>query len=204
MADPSLRQTPLAALGLRARAEGPPERIGVRLFEKRFLGKINLRADPADAGLIAEIDGALGFALPREPNTVTGQGDIQALWLGPDEWLIATPSGRELGLLRALETATSGRHVALNDVSDARTVFALSGPHAREVMEKGCGLDLHSRAFGAGRCAQTGLARAAVLLHQRDEAPTYDIYVEWSFAAYLWRWLEDAAGEYGLVIGEEP
>ncbi|NIO38860.1 MAG: hypothetical protein GTO41_00860, partial [Burkholderiales bacterium] len=35
---------------------------------------------------------------------------------------------------------------------------------------------------------------------QVDEAPSYDIYVHRSFADYLWRWLEDAAQEYGVAI----
>lgn len=202
MADPSLRQSPLAALGLRAQPEAALGTIGVRLAETRFVGKINLRAAPHDAELMAALEGALGFSLPREPNTVTSQKELHALWLGPDEWLVVAPAGGEGALLQALESAAHGRHAALNDVSDARTVFALGGAHARDMLAKGCGIDLHPKAFAPGRCAQTGLARASVILHQTDETPSYDIYVDWSFAAYLWRWLEDAGREYGLEIGD--
>ena len=72
----------------------------------------------------------------------------------------------------------------------------------RDLLEKGCSLDLHSRAFQTGHCDQTRLARAAILLHQTDDTPAYDIHVAWSFAAYLWVWLEDAAAEYGLAVGD--
>jgi sarcosine oxidase gamma subunit len=33
-----------------------------------------------------------------------------------------------------------------------------------------------------------------------DKAPTFDIYVARSFAEYLWAWLEDAGGEYGVAV----
>ena len=37
------------------------------------------------------------------------------------------------------------------------------------------------------------LAKAVVLLHQTDDEPAYDLYVDRSYAEYLWLWLEDAA-----------
>ena len=58
------------------------------------------------------------------------------------------------------------------------------------------------RQFRPGRCAQTGLARAGVLIHQTGAEPAYDIYVDRSFAEYLWTWLEDAAAEFGFAIIE--
>ena len=99
-----------------------------------------------------------------------------------------------------LSEAVRGRHGAVTEVSDGRTVICLSGARAREVLAKGCGLDFHPRVFGPGRCAQSALARAPVIVHQTDEGPSYELYVDASFAAYLWAWLEDAAGEYDLAI----
>ncbi len=87
-------------------------------------------------------------------------------------------------------------HGAVVDVSAQRTALRLSGPCAREVLQHGCPIDLHPRAFGPGRCAQTLLARAQVVLYQTDEAPTYLILVRASFAEYLAEWLMDAMTEY--------
>jgi len=39
-----------------------------------------------------------------------------------------------------------------------------------------------------------------VLIHQVSDAPAYELYVLRSFADYLWRWLEDAAREYGVAV----
>jgi sarcosine oxidase subunit gamma len=202
MSDPSQRLSPLATLHLGDRdAQASPDAL-VQLAEKRALGKINLRADPADVALMGAIENVLGYGLPRDANRTNGERSRGALWLGPDEWLVTVPGGQEIALFEALFQAAAGHHAALSDVSDARTVLTLSGPRAREVLEKGCSLDLHPRAFQTGHCAQTRLARAAILLHQTADAPAYDIHVAWSFAAYLWVWLEDAAAEYGVAVGD--
>ena len=78
-------------------------------------------------------------------------------------------------------------------LSANRTALELRGPHARDVLAAGCSLDLHPRAFGPGDCAQTLLARAAVILHQTEAEPVYRILVRGSFAGYLADWLIDAA-----------
>ena len=82
------------------------------------------------------------------------------------------------------------------DVSANRTLLELEGPMAREVLMKGCSLDLHPRRFGPGRCAQTALARVQVILWQMTDEPCYRILVRCSFAPYLAAWLVDAMAEY--------
>ncbi|MGH6717802.1 MAG: sarcosine oxidase subunit gamma family protein, partial [Alphaproteobacteria bacterium] len=47
-------------------------------------------------------------------------------------------------------------------------------------------------------------AKANVILHQLDDAPTFDVYVERSFADYLWHWIADAGRGDGLAIVAEP
>ena len=127
---------------------------------------------------------------------LAASGRNAILWLGPDEWLIVTPVGEQGAMETALGAALAGQHVSVVDTTDARTMIRIHGAHARDVLMKGCPLDLHPRAFGPGQCAQTIIAKADVLIHQRDDAPTYDIYVLCSFARYLWDWLVDAAKEF--------
>ena len=57
------------------------------------------------------------------------------------------------------------------------------------MLAQGCSLDLDR--FEPGRCAQTLLARAQVILY-RPDADTFRILVRPSFAAYLRAWLGDA------------
>lgn len=159
-------------------------------------GKINLRGDPADQAFLDAVRDAVGAAPPTDTNTVASAGQNEILWLGPDEWLVVTPEGGQGTMETALGEALAGQHVSVVDTTDARTMIRLHGAHARDVLMKGCPLDLHPRAFGPGQCGQTIIAKADVLIHQRDDAPTYDIYVPCSFARYLWDWLVDAAKEF--------
>jgi sarcosine oxidase subunit gamma len=101
-----------------------------------------------------------------------------------------------------LRQALAGRHVAVTDVSEARTVIAVAGPRARDLMAKGTPLDLHPRVFGPGACAQSVFAKAGAIIDQVDDAPTYEVYVLNSFADYLWSWLERAGEEYGIAAVE--
>ena len=146
----------------------------------------------AQVNLRAELPG-----LPPTGESVT-DGDRTTLGLGPDEWLVLGPYGTQSEIERELRDAIarSGGWGAVTDVSAQRTTFVLSGPQARDVLASGCSLDLHPRAFGSGRCAQTDLARANVILHQVDERPTYELLVAGSLAAYLAAWLADALEEH--------
>jgi sarcosine oxidase, subunit gamma len=113
---------------------------------------------------------------PVEPNTTAGE----VLWLGPDEWLVL--GAREQDFPEA---------AAAVDVSANRVCFELAGEDVEDLLAQGCALDLHPSVFAPGRCAQTLLARAQVILHRPDER-TFRILVRPSFAPYLRAWLEDA------------
>lgn len=201
MAETYQRQGVLDHLHLAARAVDDPGDAGVVLCERRFVGKINLRGEPTESFRDA-VAGALGCAPPVDANTTGQSGDNIVLWLGPNEWLVVTPPGGEFEAATSLRAKLEGQHAAVTDVSEGRAVIGLSGAHARDVLTKGCPLDVHPREFKAGDCAQSTLGRALVILHQTSDAPAYDIYVERSFADYLWTWLEDAAAEYGMAIIE--
>jgi sarcosine oxidase subunit gamma len=75
----------------------------------------------------------------------------------------------------------------------------VSGPRARELLAKGCSLDLHPRAWEPGRCAQTSIARVSVLLHALDPEG-FDLYCARSYAGSVWHWLTEAAAEYGYQV----
>jgi len=200
MVEPYLRRSPLAHRGLPARV-GPTAEAGVLLAERAHRSQVNLRGEPATAFLDA-VRAATGLALPTAPNTTTPAGDLKALWLGPNEWLIVGPDGRQSELVARLRQALAEQHAAVVDVSEARTVIRLAGPRVRELMAKATPLDLYPRAFKAGQCAQSSFAKAVMILDQVDDAPTYEVYVQNSFADYVWVWIEQAAAHYAIAIVE--
>lgn len=162
-------------------------------LEAPYLSMVSIRVDPDSDGA-RSIEGVLGTALPRTCGVVTSNGAHSVLWLGPDEWLVVSEveAGSLVGDLRA---AKGDSHAAVVDVSANRVVLELSGANARNVLEKGCPVDLHPRAFGPERAETTTLARVPVLLWQTG-VDTYRVLPRASFAAYVGRWLEDAMQEF--------
>lgn len=191
------QQHPLAHLQLRARA-ATEEDPGVRLEALGFSAQVCVRGDGEDSAFVAAFTQGFGFAPPDALRTA-GDDALLVLWLGPSEWLLVAPED-DGALAERARQSLAGCHSAVTDMSDSRVVIRASGDRVRECLSKACSLDLHPRMFQAGMCAQSLLARTHVLLHQRDDAPTYDLYIHRSFADYAWRWLEDAALEYGLDV----
>jgi sarcosine oxidase subunit gamma len=112
---------------------------------------------------------------PVEPNTTAVVDGRTVLWLGPDEWLV----------LGGREEDYPGSTAAV-DVSANRVVLELSGAEAGRVVATGCSVEV-----AEGRCAQTLVARAQVILF-RPEPERWWLLVRPSFAPYLRAWLEDA------------
>ncbi|KUO02759.1 sarcosine oxidase subunit gamma [Streptomyces caeruleatus] len=196
MAEPTIdgRVSPLAHLEERMRAAAVTGARGVTLVERPFLTMVDLRVDPASE-TADRIGKALGAPLPRRCGHTGAAGPHTTLWLGPDEWLVL--SRAEASQVTAeLKDALGGDPGSVVDVSANRTTLELSGPAARQVLEKGCPLDLHPRAFGPGRAVSTTVGPVAVLLWQVDDTPTYRLFPRSSFADHLARWLVDAMSEY--------
>ncbi len=208
MVEAYLRQSALAHLGLEGLGEVPRGDAGIAMTERPHRGIVNLRLDPKNTEATAALKAAFGFAPPTAANTSAGNADTIALWLGPDEWWLVVPGPEpEAGpaLAEKLRAALSGHFAAVTEVGESRACIRVSGPSARALLQKGCPLDFHPRAFMAGACAQSILAKTTVTLHlfadeSATEGPVFDIYVLRSFAEYLWAWLEDAGAEYGVTI----
>lgn len=178
------------------RALGAPGAVTVALMAAR--GMLDVRLDPQAPGACERAREALGIALPLRPNTRSAHDGRAALWLGPDEWLIVVPDGEEAAVSVQLSEALAGMHCAVTDVSDLRAAFEVKGARARDLLAKGCAVDLHPRAFRPGELALTALARVRVIICQTAQDPSYEILVERSYAEYLWHWLEDAVTEFGV------
>ncbi len=183
-----------------ARTHEPIPTAGLFCSEQPFWGHLNLRGDVDNTAFADGVRKCVGVSLPAQPNTVSANGDVTALWLGPDEWLLVTPGGEELKLASALRGTLQGLFFAVTNVTDGQTILRVCGAHAFDVLREGCSLDLHPRAFRPGYCAQTTVAKAGVLIHYLDQEPTIHLIVRRSYAEYLVLWLQDAALEYGFTI----
>ncbi|MEX0583908.1 MAG: sarcosine oxidase subunit gamma family protein [Sneathiella sp.] len=166
------------------------------LTERAPTAQVNLRGRIEDTAFTESVKSVLGFDLPSEPNKVATGKDWKALWLAPDEWLVV--GEKDAGeLVERLEGKLEGQHVALNDLSANRTIFALEGPHCHHVLMKSSEMDFHPRSFQTGDCVQTLIAKSQAIVEQ-VEPERFHIYVRASFSRYVGEWLAEALAEYAI------
>lgn len=176
----------------RGGASGTP---GLTVRERRALTIVQVSEIPGVAGRRSEVATTLELALPAPRKSVVA-GARAALWVGPGRWFIIEPRAGDLAA--RLDHVAAGTF-AVTDLSHSRTVLRLSGPKVRDVLAKGCAVDLHPRSLAAGGCIVAGVARHSAVLHVVD-ATTIDLYVYRSFGQDLLEWLIEAAAEYGYEI----
>ena len=184
-----LRTHPLQAWS--AAFERLPGTVGITA--EPFVAMVDIRLGTAGP----EARARLGVDLPPVPNTWAPAGTGRAVWLGPDEWLLTSTTEAPEGLEARIRAAVLPLGGAAADVSVQRIGLRLTGPRARDVLAKGCSIDLHPRVFRRGSSAQTTLGMAGiVLLALSDAGDEYLVLVRSSFAGYLADWLLDAALEF--------
>ena len=169
----------------------------VVLVERRpaVLVQLNGVRDPEALGRALS---PLGLAGGLQSRRATAGERADLLWTGAGQWWVA---GREPGLSApALRELVGDPEVTATDLGHARTVVRASGPKARELLAKGCPLDVDGLA--ASDCAPTRLGPFSVVLHCRA-AQSFDLYVFRSFGLALWEWLCDEAAEFGYEIRQE-
>jgi sarcosine oxidase subunit gamma len=164
-----------------------PDSVGVTV--QPFVATVDVRlGDPA---AWPEAD------LPTVPNTWVPTGTGYAVWLGPDEWLLTSTAEASEELEARVRAAVVPLGGSAADVSAQRIILRLTGERVRDVLARGCSIDLHPRVFKQGSSAQTTLGQAGiVLLALSDAGDDYLVFVRSSFAGYLADWLLDAALEF--------
>lgn len=151
-------------------------------------------------------DGDLAAALRREfaldlpaAGKATSSGDVTATWVQAGGWHLHAPRAGECTLAARLAACCAGL-AAIEDQSHGRTTLRLSGPRAREILGRGCRLDLHPRAFGPGSASMTLVGHVNCLVYQADGSPAFELTVQSTLAASFLDWLVETAAEDGVEI----
>ena len=185
---------PLAAIatpGLRGAAGPQPLRVSL---PRRDIVQVMVRRG-RDGAFAAAMTQSFGMA-PPEPGRAASSGASTAIWIQPGAYMLTAP---EPGLAGRAAAAFAGL-AAVEDQSHGRTTITIAGPAARDVLSRGCRIDLHPRAFGPGRAASTTIAQIGCLIHQTDDAPAFDLTVFATLAEPFFHWLVEAGAGPGLVI----
>lgn len=161
-------------------------------------GMITLRGDLAAPAVKNAATGVAGVDMPAM-NAATCVEERGICWMSPDELLVLCPYGTVAPNLDKMRATLGGAHALVADVSDARAVFRVKGPNAREVMAKLTPVDLSPGAFKPGDFRRSRLAQVPAAFWMRDDE-TFQIVCFRSVGEYVFELLKVAA-QPGSEVG---
>lgn len=168
---------------------------------------VEVRLAPGMAEALRHAAAGLGLALPgmgESAGTGSATGAVTTLGLAPGEWLALArpeePGAFARRIASGLEAAAS-----VVETGHGLACFSVSGRAAREVLAKGCRLDLHPAVFTSSTAARTVIAQIPVTLWRKDEAgaadsPVFALAVPLTFAQSFAHFLLGASAGTGAEI----
>ncbi len=175
----------------------PAELPGVRVDECT-MGVVEIIARPGRAGELVEIARGRGIELPTF-GRIAYSSDRLALCVRPDRWLLllAPPAPAASGPDRVDWWESAAQAGAAVDQSSAWATLLLAGPRSREVLARGCRLDLDPLLFPVGLAAATIMAQVPVILAAVPSGLL--LLTSASTARHFREWLAAAAKPFGLM-----
>jgi len=161
-------------------------------------GMITLRGDLSAAKVKSAAKAAAGVDVPKQGQANVGDKGGLA-WMSPDELLVMCPYASVSGTLAKMQKSFSKTHALAVNVSDARAVFEVSGPNAREVMAKLTPVDLSPEEFAPGMFRRSRLAQVPAAFWMSN-ADAFRIICFRSAADYVFGILKMAA-QPGSEVG---
>lgn len=145
---------------------------------------------------IAQVNGVPEESGPA-PLGCLDDGDTTLLWTGPGQWFAVSEHLGADELLASLEQRLSSSDATISDLSHARTVLRVSGVAWRDLLAKGCPVDID--AMVPGDCVASLLSHFSIVIHCVSD-DSADVYVFRSFGVSLWEWLRGGAEEFGYSV----
>ena len=132
---------------------------------------------------------------PKAPLEVKSNKNTRILWNGPRTWLIISDKENIVDLIKKKFTE---ENFAVTDISHSRAVIQVKGLQAKEVLKKGCPINLNN--FKVNHCAGTVFNGITILVDFIDNNPdTYNLLTLRSFGESFYHHVADASLEYGYV-----
>ncbi len=137
-----------------------------------------------------------GMHLDMPINTCKLAGERMSARLGPDEWLLIGPEADNVSLGREVAGGLAGSFFSLVDIGHRNVAIQIDGPHAAEIINGGCALDLDDAHFPGGSATRTLFGKAEIVLIRANVERTYRVECWRSFAPYVYGLLKDVAREF--------
>ncbi len=179
-----------------ARGESPP---GVLLSEHSGLTIAHVAARKGRVAEVIEWLGAVAGVAPEDGLRCVMGDSIALVGCAPGQWFAVSAGTGNANIVARLTDALAGI-ASVIDHSSGKVVVRMTGPRARDMLAKGCPIDLNPRDFGPGSAVATEIAHIGCQLWQVDDKPTFDLMVNRSIAKSFWSWLAASAAEYGYEV----
>lgn len=173
----------------------------VTVEDQGLTGMITLRADLAETSVTLALTGAR-IEVPEQGMVTGGESvGVSTLWMSSDELMVLCAHEAADGKAADLTAALGDRHGLVLNVSDARTVFRLTGQGAliREVLAKLSPADLRATAMPVRRVRRSRLAQVPAAFWFTGEDAALLICFR-SVSDYVFRLLKNAAAP-GSEVG---
>ena len=180
-------------------AFGAEVESGVVLEERRPSALLQINGTPP--GAMTGLRSALELEADPQANHALAGPDVTLLWTGADQWLAVSSRQSVEVLGNAVRAGLGGADSTFTDLSHARTVVRVGGAMARDLIAKGCPLDVD--ALVPGDSASSMLGSFNVIIHCRAK-DSFDFYVFRSFGLAMWEWLCEEALEFGVRVLGKP
>ncbi len=166
------------------------------LCEEPFTGLVRLQLGrSADRSVCSRIEDIVGCELPRTPASNSSSA-CTVLWMSERDWLISVAPNDEHALASHLAVSLESASAAVNIVTDSKTLITAEGSNVRDMLAVGCSIDLHPGVFTNDYCVQTLLGRVQIVLRKTSIRDQFQIFVDRTYAAFLWEWLREVALEF--------
>ena len=149
--------------------------------------KINIRGK--NKNFFTKIGKILSIILPVEPNTSTSNGNLDALWLSPDEWMIYLNENIFDDLYNEISKLNLG---SVTDVSDQWVCIKIRGSKVFDLLKSGSPFDFREFKNNKNHVTQTLLNHIDVTIHHK-ELNEINLFVRRSFSEHLISWLKDSS-----------
>ena len=133
--------------------------------------------------------------LPLESLKVTANKETRVLWNAPRTWLIISS---KKNIINNIKDKCDHENFAVTDISHSRAVIQIKGLQAKEVLKKGCPININE--IQVNNCAGTVFNGITVVVDFVNSNPdTFNLLALRSFGETFYHHITDAALEFGYA-----
>ena len=133
--------------------------------------------------------------LPEKSPEVNSNEKTRILWNAPKTWFIVS---HKENILKIIKEKCNDENFAITDISHSRAMIQIKGSQAREILKKGCPVNLNN--FKKNNCVGTVFHGINILIDLIDVKPeTFNLFALRSFGESFYHDITDAALEDGYV-----